>query len=233
MWIARATTSLPVPVSPSSSTVAVLGATRSTVSAMRAMRRVRPAHPEVPAVDFLAQALHLGLQATRLERARHHDLDRRGVERLGDEVVGTGSQRVHRLAHVAMRGDHDHQRRASHAAQTVEYRQAVHARHFQVEQQQIGAVGQAQRVDAIQHVFDVVAEILQAVAQDAADARIVVGDDDVAHAVPAIAGSVSVNLLPRSRAASRVMSPPCSRARLRAIARPRPVPAVLSAKRPR
>jgi hypothetical protein len=77
----------------------------------------------------------------------------------------------------------DHERRAGLALQRVEHGQAVHARQLEIEQQQVGAVGQVERLHAVEHVLDVVPQLLQPVAQDAPDARVVVGDDDAAHVV--------------------------------------------------
>jgi hypothetical protein len=50
-WIARATSSLPVPVSPTMSTVARVGATRSTMSNMRRMAGVRPTMASSPPAE--------------------------------------------------------------------------------------------------------------------------------------------------------------------------------------
>ena len=191
-------------------------------------RRVAAAHPQVLAAELLAQAAHLGLQATRFERPAHHQLDRRRVERLGDKVVGPRAHRAHRAIHVAVRGDDDHQRRAGRSTQVVEDRKAVHARHFQIEQQQVGGLGRAQGFDAVDHMLDLVAEFLQPVAEDASDAAVVIRNDNAAQV-----GNLSTNRLPVSARGSNTISPPCSRARLRAIARPSPLPAVPSAVRQR
>src|SRR5262249_40215063 len=119
--------------------------------------------------------------------------------------------------------------------QTIEHCEAIHEGHLQIEQDQIGAVREPQRFDAIRHMLDFVTQFPQPVAQDAADARIVVGDDDATHAAPTMGavGSVGVNRLPRAGSDSTAMSPPCSRAMFRAIASPSPLPVVPSADLPR
>ena len=123
-----------------------------------------------------------------------------------------------------MRGDHHHERRRGQRAKAVENREAVHSRHLQVQQQQVGIFAAAQRFDAIQHVFDLVAQFLQPIAQHAPDARVVVGDQHAAHGAAAATGRLSVKVLPWPGCDRRSMSPPCRRARFFAIASPRPLP---------
>jgi hypothetical protein len=61
--------------------------------------------------------------------------------------------------------DDDHQRRAGQPLQAFQDRKTVHARHFQIEQDQVGAVGEPQRLDAVGHELHVVAELLQPIAE--------------------------------------------------------------------
>src|SRR6185369_744008 len=185
------------------------------------------------APELLAQVVHLAFQAAVFERALHHQLDGRGVERLGDEVIGAGTHRAYGLGHVAVGGDHDDQRRSALALQAVEHREAVHARHFEVQQQQVGTIGQPQRFHAVEHMIDLMPELLQPVPQHAADAGIVVRDEDAAHQAGPIAGMFKVKVLPWPGAEFSVISPPCSRARFLAMASPRPLPGATPAARPR
>ena len=89
-WMARATSSLPVPLSPRSSTVASESATariRSSAACIAGERPSRASQAEA-LLDLRAQAAILLPQAAVLERALDGQADLAQLERLGQIVVG-------------------------------------------------------------------------------------------------------------------------------------------------
>ena len=112
----RATSSLPVPVSPSTSTVACDGATRARVFITSMIAGLWPtsAGPagglsrRLPG-SVAAVPPHAG-QPPAPERARQRLAQRGQVVRLADEVVRAGADGLARRGRVAERGEHQHQR---------------------------------------------------------------------------------------------------------------------------
>ena len=116
--MARATSSLPVPLSPRTRTVESVGATRS-------MRRSTSVASRVFAVRMPPKGAALGVhgRAARrccrrscrlLRRLPHHDVQLLDLGRLGQVVVGAELHRLHRGGHVLEAGHHDHLRRLRH-----------------------------------------------------------------------------------------------------------------------
>ena len=100
--MARATTSLPVPLSPVISTVASVGATISISSVTFLIAGLLPIS-SVPGSDFLqvlAQADHFAPRALVLQRVGHQVRELVGIHRLGDVVVGAVLQGLHRGLHA-------------------------------------------------------------------------------------------------------------------------------------
>ena len=95
-WMARATTSLPVPLSPVMSTVASVGATISISSVTFFMAGLLPiiSVPGKTLLQILAQAHHLAAGAFVLEGVGHQVRQLVGIHRLGDVVVGALLERL-------------------------------------------------------------------------------------------------------------------------------------------
>ena len=108
-WIARATTSLPVPVSPVMSTVAPLGATVSIIWQSSRIGRLRPMTPgqSVALLELLAQVGVLGAQPALLERRLEDVQQLLELERLADEVGGAALDGVDGVLDSAVAGDDD------------------------------------------------------------------------------------------------------------------------------
>ena len=99
--MARATTSLPVPLSPVISTVASVGATIS-ISSDTLLHRRTLADQLVAGEDFLqilAQPRHFAARLPVLQRICHQVRQLVGIHRLGDVIVGARLQRLHRRVH--------------------------------------------------------------------------------------------------------------------------------------
>ncbi len=108
-------------------------------------------------LEDLVLALHLEVQEARLEQRadpQHHLV---GVERLGDEVFRPAQERLlPRLRRqVARHHQHREEGALGNLAQAVEHLEAVHVRHVEVEQDQVGA-----RVDVELHHLARVARAL-------------------------------------------------------------------------
>ena len=121
---ARAKSSLPVPLSPSSSTVVSVAAARCSATdtcfsfgvVADDLRRAAPLR------QLLAQDQVLGRQPPLRERALHHQQQMIGIDRLGEEVERAFLHRRDRVLDAAERGHHDDRqlridvlRRAQHA----------------------------------------------------------------------------------------------------------------------
>ena len=124
-----------------------------------------------------------------------------------------------------MTGDDHHLRVDLPLAHPRQRGQAVHPRQPDVEHDDV--VGLARqpleaRLAAVDGV-DVVAFVAQHAAQRAADAGLVVNDQDGGHQ----AGSSIANRVPRGALSVTSMLPPCSATMRRTMARPRPLPRCL------
>ena len=140
-WSARASSSLPVPLSPSSSTVASLGAA-CIDDVHRAAPRERRADDRAAALlgELGLEAAVLDEQRLLLERVADDPHDVRALERLGDEVVRAFLHRVDRGLDRAVRG---HQHDLGLGRDRLGGAQQVHAgrlRHHQIGEQHADAV---------------------------------------------------------------------------------------------
>ena len=95
--MARATTSLPVPLSPVMRTVASVGATISISSVTFFMAGLLPMSSMLgeDLLQVFAQADHFAAGALVLQRIGDQVRELVGVDRLGDVVVGAELQRLH------------------------------------------------------------------------------------------------------------------------------------------
>jgi hypothetical protein len=137
-WMARATSSLPVPLSPVTSTVASVEATRSMRLRISRIARLDPtsALDGCARTTSLCSRRHLLAQAPVLHRALHGDREHVGVDGLGEEVVGPGAHRPHGGLQVAVPGEHDHRHVGVHRRDVLAERDAVHRAHLHVRQHQ-------------------------------------------------------------------------------------------------
>ena len=105
-----ATSSLPVPVSPVTSTVASVRATFCDLVVDRLHRRRRADHPaEAPEpAQLLAQRAHLPAQPRRALHVREHLLEPADVDRLGQIVGDAAAHRAHRGVDARVAG-HEHE----------------------------------------------------------------------------------------------------------------------------
>ena len=109
--MARAKTSLPVPLSPCSSVVAFVGATFSIVRqtlSIASLAAMTPSSGDAPSAS--RELPILGLERVNLIRALHDQLQRVDVDGLLIEVVGAEADRLHGVALVAVPRDDDHLR---------------------------------------------------------------------------------------------------------------------------
>ena len=135
-WMARATSSLPVPLSPRTSTVESVGATRS----------MRPQHfglhPGAPRQDAAegrragcvgAQRDVVAKELPLLRRLADDDVQLFDLGRLGQVVVGAELHGLHRGGDVLEAGHHDHLRRLRDRRQLAQDVDALLLRHPHVE----------------------------------------------------------------------------------------------------
>ena len=137
--MARATTSLPVPLSPVISTVASVGATISISShhllhgrALADQLRGRGSFLQV-----LAQPHHFAPRALVLQGVGHQVRQLVGIHRLGDVVVGAALERLHGGFHRGVAGHDDDGQVRIGLLQARLQLHAVHARHFDIEQRDV------------------------------------------------------------------------------------------------
>ena len=121
VWIARATSSLPVPLSPVISTGMSLAATCRAVCTTLPHGRGAADDALEPAglVDLLLKHLVLPLQRGLLRRAVDLRAEVVEVQRLLDEAVRALVHRLHGRRHVAVRRDEDDWRRRVELARFV------------------------------------------------------------------------------------------------------------------
>ena len=136
----RATSSLPVPLSPLIRIVVRLGAAWM-------IRSNTCSHPRAPADDVpelvlvrlqvLPQRAVLGHQAPLRERVAEDDQHFVVLERLGDVVEGAALHRRDRVLHRRERGDHQHRQVVVDLLQLVERGDPVHPRHHHVDDRRV------------------------------------------------------------------------------------------------
>ena len=114
-WSARATSSLPTPLSPVMSTVVLKSAIFVMVRKMSCHRRaLREDRLELALLaDLLAERAVLAAQRLALLGLAQREHDLVGLERLADVVVGAGLHRLEREVDVAVRAHHDDRRRVA------------------------------------------------------------------------------------------------------------------------
>ena len=135
-WIARATSSLPVPLSPWIRIVDRLGA--AWMIEVEHLPHPRAAADDVgelvvPLLDVLAQVAVLVQQPAPLHRVADDDQHFVVLERLGDVVEGAGLHRRDRALDRCVGGDDDDVEVLVDPLQLVERRDAVEARHHDVD----------------------------------------------------------------------------------------------------
>ena len=133
-WTARATSSLPVPLSPVMSSAASASATRSISSLTLLDRRARADHLiEAAGVGHgLAEALDLVAKRAVLDRARQREPQGLDIERLGDEVVRADADGADRRVEAAERGDHHDRHVGAVGRDALAEREPVHPLHVQI-----------------------------------------------------------------------------------------------------
>ena len=116
-WMARATSSFPVPLSPLISTLARERATRSMVRNTRAHRLAAPdQRAEARAIlELLGQLGDALLEGAVLEQVADLDAERVHLEGLGHVVGGAELHGLDRRGDGLRRGQHDHRRRLAAA----------------------------------------------------------------------------------------------------------------------
>ena len=144
VWMARATSSLPVPDSPVTSTVASASAARSTTRNRRRIGSdwptISPSRPfsGAPGAQLARQPARPHLRQGRLDRGA----DLLVGERLDEVLVRAEAHGLDRRLHRRVRGHHDHLHVAALRAHAPEHLDAVDAGHRQVAQDDVGAVAE-------------------------------------------------------------------------------------------
>ena len=190
--MARATSSLPVPDSPVTSTVASVAATLATCSRTRCMAGDPPSRPPGPASrrrsSSSAAARALAKRACRrsagdLGRLLHPRRQELGREGLLHEVDGPGPHRLHRRGDAAVGGHHQHRGLRVELAEPAHHLEAVHRHHAEVGHHHVGLaplVGR-QRLGAAADAAHLVAEPRQGEDHAVAHGVAVVGHQDPGH----------------------------------------------------
>ena len=143
-WIARATSSLPVPVSPWISTVEPIGPTcsiRSKIFRIFGLFETIVVEAVAVGTHLLAELLELVDQLAALEDPLDQEPELIRVVGLGDEVVGPGLHGVSAIGGVAVGGQHDHADREPLGADPGEQLEPAHVGHPQVGDHQVVLVG--------------------------------------------------------------------------------------------
>ena len=137
--------------------------------------------PGLEVLDFLGQALHQKRPLGEQEQFVH-------VEGLGEVIVGAPLHRLDGGLHGAVGRHDDHLGVGPRLSDFPEEGEAVHARHPNVEEDQVEglAAGLLEGGLPVLHRDDAIAGLLQALFQDPAQAVFVVGDQDAAvrHEIP-------------------------------------------------
>ena len=182
-WMCAASSSLPVPDSPDSST-----ATSERATCVRLLHRLlergaRADHLRRLA-DQLAKTLVLALQVGTLERVLHHQQHAIARQRLLEKIERAAARRVDGVADGAVAGDHHRGRRVVGLFQRSQHVDAVAVGQPQVEQVQVGARPSALGLEPRRRVAnrDAIALALENQPQRQPDVRLVVHDHDVVTA---------------------------------------------------
>ena len=135
-WSARATSSLPVPLSPLIRIVVRLGAAwmiRSNTCRIRGLRPMISPNRLCVRLEVLAQRAVLGDQPPLLQRVAEDDQHLVVLERLGDVVERAALHRRDRALDRREGRDHQHRQVVVDFLELVERRDAVHAGHHDVD----------------------------------------------------------------------------------------------------
>ena len=139
LWMARAASSLPVPVSPRISTVALVGAmawSRLMTSCIFGLLPIDALEAELLVELPLQLAVGAG-QPQPLGRLVHDGPQLGHVHRLGQVVGGALLDGLHGRLHVAVAGDHHHLGVRRFLLRLAQNRQAVQVRHLQIGQDDV------------------------------------------------------------------------------------------------
>ena len=176
-----------MPGSPVMSTRASVGATRSMVGLdpldRRALADDRREVRLLGIDDRLPHPPVLGLQRAAFERAAHGDEEAVEVGRLLDEVGRAEPGRFDGRLDRAVARDHNDGMPTSASPSASSTSMPVALRHLDVEQDEVvpPALRLLERLVPIDGLLDVVALVFEDVAEGAADAGLVVGDEDRWH----------------------------------------------------
>ena len=178
LWMARASSSLPVPLSPVMSTRASVPATMCACESFSSTSE--RARDDLGAPVFVVVG-----EAGDAQRLLHLVQQLLLVDRLGEEAEGAELRGVHGVGNGAVgREDDDLEARVARL-QFLEQADAVHLVHAQVGDDQLRteAAGGGERQRRAFHGFDLVVLRAQADGQQAQQARIVVDDQDAGFAL--------------------------------------------------
>ena len=134
LWMASATISLPVPLSPWMSTVTFVGAIWRMSALTACIAGLSPIKASTPAslLKLAAQLPVLAAQPLFLQRLGHGLQQGGAVDRLLDEIISAQPHRLHGLLDAAMPGDHHHFDLGLEFAGGFQERDAVQVRQAQV-----------------------------------------------------------------------------------------------------
>ena len=158
------------------------------------------------------------------------------IDRLGQDLPGAGVQRLLGGAAAGVGRHHDGHRAGAQLLDLAVERQAVHARHLQVQQGHVVGLlpHQFQGRRAVVGGVDLVAQVGEDVGQVAAGIDLVIDDEDgrrgivmVSVLLSAAAGSQTVNVLPVPGSLATRKAPRFLSRMARAMASPRPSPRAL------
>ena len=199
--MARASSSLPVPLSPVISTRASVPA---TMCAWASFSSISGAARD----DLGAPVLVRGAEAGDAQRLLHLVEQLLLVDRLGEEAERAHLRRLHRIRNGAVRGEDDDLQSRPAVLQLLEQPDAVHLVHAQVGDDEIGteAAGGRERLRAALHRLDVVALRAQADGQQAQQPRVVIDHENARFAFAGLIQGVLVHRFGLHRESSRLAS---------------------------
>ena len=140
LWMCAASSSLPVPDSPISSTRASERAAMVACSTARVQAGLEPIIFGRAAHQF-AQPLVLLAQGGLLDGVLHGQQHAVAAQRLLQEIEGAGARGFHRVGDGAVAGNHDGRRRRAVLPHGLQQVDAVAVRQLHVEQVGVGALG--------------------------------------------------------------------------------------------
>ena len=151
-WIARATSSLPVPVSPRRSTVASASATCSTIANTSRIAGevaddlLEPGRP----LELAVQARHVAPLPLVRDGVAEHERELVVADRLREVVERPLAHRLHRGLDGRVRGDEHDRQRGAQRVDALHERDAVHVRHLEVgdERERVGLGEPRERLGA-------------------------------------------------------------------------------------